>query len=198
MPQSCLGIFATNAPDAPHWSPNSCFVVFRSVWVHLGPSHYCMKLGAKWAKLVQLMQQFVPQSRISIFRNERTQSNPYDPKLTFWHVSCFGAFHSVWVRLESFFYCRKLGAKWAKLVQLMQKFVLESCIGIFATNAPDPNHWTPNSFFVAFRSVWVHLAPFGYCMKLGAKWAELVHLMQKFVPRCCVRNFRNEHTRSNP
>ena len=82
-----------------------------------------MKLGAKRAELVQLVQKFVPQSRIRIFRNEHAQCSPYDPKLIFWHVSCFGAFHSVWVRLESFFYCRKLGAKWAELVQLLQKIV---------------------------------------------------------------------------
>jgi len=113
-------------------------------------------------------------------------------------ISCFGAFHSVWVHLESFFYCKKLGAKRAKLVQLMQKFVPKSCIGIFAANTLDPPHRTPNSCFVAFRSVWLHLGPFRDCMKLGAKWAELVQLMQKFEPRSCVRIFRNEHTRSNP
>jgi len=79
--------FATNAPDAPHWTTNSCFVAFRSVWVHLGPFHYCMKLGAKWAELVQLMQKFVPRRCIRIFRNERTQTSPYDPKLIFWRVS---------------------------------------------------------------------------------------------------------------
>jgi len=48
--------FATNAPDAPHWTPNSSFDAFRSVWVHLGPFRYCMKLGAKRAEMVQLMQ----------------------------------------------------------------------------------------------------------------------------------------------
>jgi len=42
-----------------------------------------MKLGAKRGKLVQLMQKFVPRSHIGIFRNERTQSTPLDPKLTF-------------------------------------------------------------------------------------------------------------------
>ena len=41
----------------------------------------------------------------------------------------------------------------------------------------------------------MHLGPFGYLMKLGAKQAELV---QKFVPRSCVRIFRNEHIRSTP
>jgi len=28
--------------------------------VHLGPFRYCMKLDRKWAKLVQLMQKFMP------------------------------------------------------------------------------------------------------------------------------------------
>jgi hypothetical protein len=32
----------------------------------------------------------------------------------------FGAFLSVWVHLELFRYCTKLGAKWANLEQLMQ------------------------------------------------------------------------------
>ena len=36
---------------------------------------YYMKLGAE---LVQLMDKFVPLSRIGIFRNERTRSTPFD------------------------------------------------------------------------------------------------------------------------
>ena len=46
-----------------------------------------------------------------------------------------------------------------------------------------------------FCTIWVHLGPFGCLTKLGAKRAELV---QKFVPRCRVRIFRNEHIRSTP
>ena len=46
---------------------------------------------------------------------------------------------------------------------------------LFATNAPDPHHWTLNSCFVAFRKVWVHLGSFCYCTKLGAKWAVLAN-----------------------
>jgi len=76
--------FATNAPDPPHWTQNSCFVAFCSVWVHLGPFCYCMKSGGKWAKLVQVVQKFMPQHRVRIFRNERTLSNP----------SCVGIFHN--------------------------------------------------------------------------------------------------------
>jgi len=184
--------FATSAPDPTYRTLNLCFGGFHSVRMHLGLFCYDSKLGAKRAELVQLMQKYMSWSHIGIIRNKCARSTALDPNLM------FGAFHSVWVHLESFFYCKKLGAKRAKLVQLMQKFVPKSCIGIFAANAPDPPHWTPNSCFVAFRSVLLHLGPFRDCMKFGAKWTELVQLMQKFVPRSCVRIFRNEHTWSNP
>src|SRR6185437_2303189 len=50
----------------------------------------------------------------------------------------------------------------------------------FATNAPNPPHWTLNSCFGAFCTISVHLGQFGRLTKLGAKRPELV---QKFVPR---------------
>jgi len=34
-----------------------------------------------------------------------------------------------------------------------------------ATNAHNPHHWTLNSCFGVFLSVWVHLEPFRYCTK---------------------------------
>jgi hypothetical protein len=70
-----------NAPDPPHWTLNSCFVAFRTIWVHLGPFGCLTKLGAKRAELVQ---KFVPRSRVGVFRDERTRSTPLDPKLMFW------------------------------------------------------------------------------------------------------------------
>ena len=48
---------------------------------------YYMKLGAERVELVQLMDKFVPLSRIGIFRNERTRSTPLDPELKYWFVS---------------------------------------------------------------------------------------------------------------
>ena len=93
-----MEFFATNAPDRLHWTLNSYIVVFHSVWVHFGLFHYCTKLGAKRAELVQLRQKFFPRSRIGIFRNECTQSTPLDPKLTFWRVSYYlGAFGTTWL-----------------------------------------------------------------------------------------------------
>ena len=58
---------------------------------------------------------------------------------------------------------------------------------LFLTNAPDPHHWTLNSCFGAFLFIWEHLGPFCYCTKLGLNWANLLQLMQKFVPQSLVR-----------
>ena len=96
--------------------------------MHSGPFGCLTKLGATRADLVQ---NFVPRSRVRIFCNERTQSTPLDPKLMFWCV------------------------------------------------------WTH----------WVHSGPFGCLTKLSGKRADLV---QKFVPRSCVRIFHNERTGSTP
>ena len=53
----------------------------------------------------------------------------------------------------------KLGAKRA---ELMQKFVHEVASEFFATNAPDQPNWTLNWCFSVFRTIWVHLGPFGH------------------------------------
>ena len=54
--------------------------VFHTIWVHSGQFGCLTKLGAKRAELVQM---FVPRIRVRIFRNERTRSTPFDPKMTF-------------------------------------------------------------------------------------------------------------------
>ena len=51
--------------------------------MHLGSFRKRMKLDAKQGELVQLIQKFMPWSDVRIFRNERTQSAPLDPKLMF-------------------------------------------------------------------------------------------------------------------
>jgi len=117
-----------NAPDPPHWTQNSCFAVFRTVWVHLVPFGCLTKLGAKRAEVVH---KFVPWSRVRIFHNGRTH----------------------------------------------------------------PPHWTQNSCFIVFHTIFVHLGPFGCVTKHSAKPAKL---MQKFVPRSRVGIFRNESNRSSP
>jgi hypothetical protein len=46
-----------------------------------------MKVDAKLAELVPLSHKFSKQIRVGLFRNERTRSTAFDPKLIFWGVS---------------------------------------------------------------------------------------------------------------
>ena len=87
--------FATNAPEPPHWTLNICFCAICTILVHLGLFGCLTKLGAEQAELVQ---NFMPWSRIGIFRNESTRSDPLDPKLMFWCISYYlGAFGTLWL-----------------------------------------------------------------------------------------------------
>src|SRR6185295_13444873 len=77
--------------------------------MHSGPFGCLTKLGAKRAELVQ---KFLPRSRVGIFRKEHTQSTPVDPKLTFWCVSYYlGAFGTVWLPYETWCKTGRTSAK---------------------------------------------------------------------------------------
>ena len=102
------------------------------------------------------------------------------------------------MHIGPFRYCTKLGAKRAEQVQLMQSSYDEVTLQFFTRNTHDAHHWTLNSFFGVFRSVWVYLGLFCYYTKLNVEWTELVQLMQKFVPQSPVRSFCNKSTRSTP
>ena len=127
------------------------------------------KLGAKRAELVQ---KFVPRSRVGIFCNERTRTTPVDPKLTFSCISYYlVAFGTVWLSYET--RC-KTGRTSAKVRATKSRW------NFFATNTPEPAHWNLNWCFAAFRTIiLVHSGSFDCLTKLGAQRAELV---QKFVP----------------
>ena len=114
-----LEFVATKAPYPPDWTLNWYFGTFHTIWVHLGPFGCVRKLGRKRAELVQ---KFVPRSRVGIFRNERTRSTLLDPN---WR---FGAFRTILVHTGLFVCLTKLGAKRGELVQ---KFVPRSRAGIF-------------------------------------------------------------------
>ena len=132
------------------------------------------------------MQKFVPQSRVGIFRNERTRSTPLDPKLTFlcvlYHLCAFGTVGCL----------TKLVAKRAELVL---KFMPRSRVRIFRNERNRSNPLDPK---LTFWCISYHLGAFGTVWlpyELGAKRAELV---QKFVPQSRVGIFLNERTRSTP
>ena len=99
VPRSGVGILTTTLPDPPHWTLNLRFAEFATIWVHSGPFGCLMKLGAKRAELVQM---FVPRSRVGFFRNERTRSTPFPPKLMFWCISYhLGASRTIWLSHET-------------------------------------------------------------------------------------------------
>ena len=103
----------------PHCTLNTCFGVLCTIWMYLEPFGCLTKLSAKWTELVQ---KFVPWSRVGIFHNK-----PLDPPYRTL-TSCFGAFCIIWEHLGQFGCVTTLCAKWTKLVQ---KSMPRSRIGIF-------------------------------------------------------------------
>ena len=124
--------FATNAPDPPPLDPKLTFWCISNYLGAFRTVGCLTKLGAKQAELVQ---KFVPRSRVGIFRNERTRSNPLDLKLTFLRVLYYlGAFGTVRLPYET----------WCKMGELVQKFMTRSRIGIFRIERTRSTHWTLN------------------------------------------------------
>ena len=98
-------------------TPLDLKLMFWCVSYHLGPLCFLTKLRAKRSELVQ---KFVPRSRVGIFGNESTRPTPWDPKLMFWCIS----YH-----LGPLGCLTKLRAKWAKLVQKCEP---RSRVGFFS------------------------------------------------------------------
>jgi len=135
-----------NAPDPLHWTLNTCFGAFLTICVHLGLLGCLTKLRAKHSELVQ---KFVRRGRVGVFHDECT----HPPHWTL--ISCFGAFHTIWVHLGPFGCLTKLGAKQTKLVQ---KFVPRSCIGVFCD---EHTRSTPLDPKLSFCYISYHLGAFG-------------------------------------
>ena len=98
VPRSRVGIFRNerirSTPIGPKTDVSVRFVLFGC-----RPFGCLTKLSAKRAELVQ---KFVPRSRVRIFHNECTRSTPLDPKLTFCCVLYYlGAFGTVWLPYET-------------------------------------------------------------------------------------------------
>ena len=103
--------------------------------LHLGLFGWLTKLGAKWAELVQ---NFMPRSRIGIFRNDA----PDPPHWTL--ISCFGEFHTILVHLGPFGCLTELGAKQAELMQI---FVPRCRIEIFRNECTRSTPLDPKLMF---------------------------------------------------
>jgi len=155
--------FAMNAPDPPHWTLNSCFGVFRTIWMHLGQFvalQHSVQNGPNWCK-----------SSCHEVISEFFTTNAPDPP--FWTItSCFGAFHTIWVHLAQFVVLQHSVQNGPNLCKRLWHEVASE---FFATNAPDPPYWTLNSCFGVFRTIWMHLGQFvalQHSVQNGPNWCK--------------------------
>ena len=135
-------------PICPHWTLNSSFCAFRTIWVHLWRFGCVTILSLKRVKLVE---KFVTRSCVRIFRNERTRSTPMDPKLIFLCVSYYlSAVATVWLTRKT----------WWKCAELVRKFVPRSRIGTFRNEHTRSTPLDPKLMclvhFILFRSICDH------------------------------------------
>ena len=127
VPRSRVGIFCSERTRSTPLDPKLTFWCVSYNLDAFGTKGCLTKLGAKRADLVQ---KFVKRSRVGIFHNERSQSTPLDPKLTFWCILYYlGAFGAVWLPYKTRCTTGRTSAK----VRAMK-----SRRNFFATNAPDP------------------------------------------------------------
>ena len=161
-PRCLVKFFYNECSRSTLLDPKSMFlcVSFRS-----GAFWTVSLLHETWCKTSQTgaINAFMPRFRAWIFRNERSRSTPLNPKDMFWCVSFrsgafWNSFATAWNLVQN-------APNWCNYCKSSCNDVL---LEFFATNAPDPHHWSLNSFFGVFLSVWVHLEPFRYCTKLGA------------------------------
>ena len=118
--------------------------------MHSGPFDCLTKLGAKWAELVQ---KFVPRSRIKIFRNERARSTPLNHKLMFCCVSYhLGAFRTVWLPDET---CWKTGRSSATVRATKLRRNFSQRTHPMHPIGPKLKFWCVSYYFGAFGTVWL-------------------------------------------
>ena len=130
-----------------------------------GPFGCLTKLNAKRAELVQ---KFVPWSRVGIFRNERTRSTLLDAYLMFRCVSYYlGAFGTVCC----------VTTRSSKPAKLEQKFVPQSRVGFFRNERTRSTpfdskllFWCVSYYLGAFGTVWL---PYKTWFKAGWSGAKV-------------------------
>ena len=127
----------------PHWNLKSCFVMIRSVWVHLGPFRCFTILGSNHAELLQLVQKFKPQSCNRILCNKSAQSTATDLSV----MVCFIVFGGIWEHFVTA----------VNSVQLMQKFVPQRRVRCFHNERTQSTPLDPQTHlllrFVVFGSI---------------------------------------------
>ena len=81
LPRSGVGFFRNERTRSTPLDPKLTFWCVSYYLGAFGTNYLPYKLGAKRD---ELLQKIVPRSRVGFFRNERTRSTPFKPKLMFW------------------------------------------------------------------------------------------------------------------
>ena len=124
--------------------------MFCTIWVHSGPFGCLTILGAKRAELVQM---FVPRSRVRIFGNECTRSTPFVPKLMFWCISYhLGVFGTVWLPYEARWKTGRTSAK-VRATKSRRKFLQRT--HPIQPFDPKLTFWCVSYRLGAFGTVWL-------------------------------------------
>ena len=144
--------FVANAPDPPHWTLNSCFGVFCTIWMHSGPFGCLTKLCAKWAN-------WCKSSCHEVVSEFFATNAPNQPFCTL--ASCFGVFRTIWVHLGQFIALQHSVQNGPNLCKSSCHKVVSEFL---ATNAPDAPHWTLSSCFGVFHTIWL---PYKTRCKMG-------------------------------
>jgi len=148
--------------------------------VHSGPFVCLTKLSAKRAELVQ---KFVPRSRVEIFRIEGARSTPLDPKLMFRCISYYlCAFRTVCLPYETRCKTGRTSAK-VRATKSRRNFRKERT----RSTPVDPTlkFWCISNYFGAFGTIWL---PYETRCKTGRSCAKV----------CATKSRRNFSQRTHP
>ena len=177
VPWSRAVIFHNKQLDPPHWTLTSCFGAFRTIWVHLGQFGCITTLSAKSANLVQ---KFVPRSRVGIFVTNAP--NPLHWTLN----SCFGVYCTSWMHSGLFGCLTKLSAKRA---EVGQKFVPWSRVRIFRNERTRSTLLDPK---LKFCYVSYYLGAFGTVWLPYETWSKMGRTSAKVRAMKSCQNFSQE------
>ena len=124
--------------------------MFRTIWLHSRLFGCLTKVSAQRAELVQ---KFVPRSRVGIFRNEHTRTTPLDPKQMFWCVSYyFGAFGTLSFPYET--RCTT-GRTSAKVRATKSRRDFSQGTHLIHPLDPKMTFWCVSYYLGAFGTVWL-------------------------------------------
>ena len=126
------------------------FILFSTIWVHLGlffALQHSVQNGSTGATV-----------RATKSRWNFSQTNAPNPPHWTLNIFLFMQFVLFWCIWD---YLVALQNSVQNMPNLCKSSCHEVASEFFATNTPDPPHWTLNLRFGAFATIWVYSGPFG-------------------------------------